>query len=177
MKNSLQRKNIKLVVIGLDGATWEVSNHYSMRTLPNLGRLMEDGCHGYLRSTMPPFSPPAWSSFMTGMNPGKHGIFGFVNFNPQSYSQIESRMVTSSALAGFTIFDILESAEVFDGFDFSSDYISSLADHGYMVSGEPIPDMNDHAVYPESFARRLQSSYAFPSSFWSKSNDEIIQGL
>lgn len=178
MKNSLQKKNIKLVVIGLDGATWDVINPLVNKGwLPNLRSLMGNGCHGYLRSTMPPFSPPAWSSFMTGMNPGKHGIFGFVNFNPESYSQIESKMVTSSTIAGYTIFDILSIL----GYRIASISVPitypAWPVNGYMVSGEPIPDTYELAVFPDSFARRLQSRYAFPSSFWSKSNEEIIQGL
>lgn len=40
---------------------------------------------GPLTSTIPPISPPAWVSFMTGMNPGKHGIFGFLTRKPGTY--------------------------------------------------------------------------------------------
>ena len=178
MENTYNRTKIKFIVIGLDGATWDVILPMLDRgMLPNLKSLMENGNHGYLRSTMPPFSPPAWSSFMTGMNPGKHGIFGFVNYDPHSYSQIESKMVTSSSLAGLTIFDILGSL----GFRIASISVPitypAWPISGYMVSGEPIPDTDEHLVYPESFSKRLSYRYAFHSSFWAKPNDEIIQGL
>jgi len=68
----------KVLVIGLDGATFTVLNPL-MRDgyLPNLSAMIEGGGHGVLQSTMPPFSASAWASFMTGKNPGKHGLFDF----------------------------------------------------------------------------------------------------
>lgn len=178
MINTTQKHILKLLVIGLDGATWEVINPLlEQGKLPNLARLMKDGSHGHLKSTIPPFSPPAWASFMTGMNPGKHGIFGFVNFNPQSYSQIDSRLVTSSPLVGRTIFDILSQ------FDYRLAVISvpitypAWPINGFMVSGEPCPDNPKSFVYPETFADSLNRRYAFLSTFWSEPNDVIIKGL
>jgi len=176
--NTSSNHKLKLLVIGLDGATWDVIKPMAARgDLPNLARLMENGSHGDLQSTIPPFSPPAWATFMTGLNPGKHGIFGFVNFNPQSYSQIESRLVTSSPLIGHTIFDILSQS------NFRLAVISvpitypAWPINGYMVSGEPCPDNQEHMVYPESFANSLTRHYAFPSTFWSQPNDKIIEGI
>lgn len=46
--------------------------------LPTFARLMVEGAWGPLRSTVPPVSPQAWSSFLTGVWPGQHGIFGFL---------------------------------------------------------------------------------------------------
>lgn len=178
MDDKSPKHELKLLVIGLDGATWEVIKPMVARgELPYLRQLMEDGSHGDLQSTMPPFSPPAWATFMTGLNPGKHGIFGFVNFNPQSYSQIESRLVTAAPLVGRTTFDLLSH------FNYRLASISvpitypAWPINGYMVSGEPCPDNQKQLVYPESFANSLTRHYAFPSTLWSKSNDEIIKGL
>jgi predicted AlkP superfamily phosphohydrolase/phosphomutase len=76
----------RIVVIGLDGATldliqpWAKAGH-----LPNLARLMSEGSYGELASTIPPMSPSAWTSFMTGKNPGKHGILDFTQRLPNSY--------------------------------------------------------------------------------------------
>jgi predicted AlkP superfamily phosphohydrolase/phosphomutase len=53
--------------------------------LPNLQALCERGVHGELTSTIHPLSPPAWTSFITGKNPGKHGIYDFVVHRPNSY--------------------------------------------------------------------------------------------
>ena len=53
--------------------------------LPNLARLFKTGASSRLQSTIPPITPCAWSSFMTGKNPGKHGIFDFTRPLPGTY--------------------------------------------------------------------------------------------
>lgn len=52
-------------------------------SLPNLAAIAETGAVGPLQSTMPPNSAPAWTSFMTGMNPGSHGVYGFTRVDPE----------------------------------------------------------------------------------------------
>src|SRR5439155_706875 len=74
----------RVLVIGLDGATFRTLGPWAARgEMPELARLMAAGCHGELRSTFPPLTPPAWSSFMTGKNPGKHGVFSFRRLGQQ----------------------------------------------------------------------------------------------
>ena len=68
----------KLLLIGLDGATFDLLGPWMEEGhLPNLKRVVERGVSGDLASTVPPTTPPAWSSCVTGKNPGKHGIFDF----------------------------------------------------------------------------------------------------
>src|SRR6266481_705168 len=65
----------KVVIIGLDSATWDLIQPWAREgLLPNLSKLIESGVSGDLQSAIPPLTPPAWTSFMTGSNPGKHGI-------------------------------------------------------------------------------------------------------
>jgi predicted AlkP superfamily phosphohydrolase/phosphomutase len=69
----------KILIVGLDGATFDLFKPWMKQGyLPNLQRLMEEGSHGDLNSTIPALSPVAWTSFATGSNPGKHGIYDFV---------------------------------------------------------------------------------------------------
>lgn len=76
----------RVLVIGLDGATFRVIKPMvAAGELPVLGRLMEQGAHGVLRSTIQPSSEQAWVTFMTGVQNGKHGIFGFIHRKPGSY--------------------------------------------------------------------------------------------
>lgn len=76
----------KIVVIGLDGADWRLLRPWmASGTLPTLQRLVEEGVHGRLHSTIRPESSVAWSTFATGVNPGKHGVFGFARNRPGSY--------------------------------------------------------------------------------------------
>ncbi|MBV9732507.1 MAG: alkaline phosphatase family protein, partial [Verrucomicrobia bacterium] len=64
----------KILIIGLDSATWDLLGPWSAGgLLPNLSRLVSSGVSGGLESAIPPLTPPAWTSFMTGKNPGKHG--------------------------------------------------------------------------------------------------------
>jgi predicted AlkP superfamily phosphohydrolase/phosphomutase len=77
----------KVVVIGLDAATWTLIRPWMAEgSMPNLARLMQGGVSGTLESVMPPITPPAWTSFMTGKNPGKHGIFNFVETETGGYA-------------------------------------------------------------------------------------------
>lgn len=68
----------KILIIGIDSGTFDIVNPMVRSgKLPNLSRLIENGTSGRLQSTTPPVTPPAWVSFMTGKNPGKHGVFDF----------------------------------------------------------------------------------------------------
>jgi predicted AlkP superfamily phosphohydrolase/phosphomutase len=68
----------QVVVIGLDGATWTLLQPWIDRgDLPVLARLQREGAWGRMRSSIPYLSPPAWTTAVTGVNPGKHGIFDF----------------------------------------------------------------------------------------------------
>ena len=53
--------------------------------LPNLQRLKEMGSYSRLGTTLPPLSPVAWSTFLTGSNPGKHNVYDFLNSDRQTY--------------------------------------------------------------------------------------------
>lgn len=94
-------KKRKLVVIGLDGATWKVINPLLKKgKLPFLRWLRENSAYGTLKSIIPPLTPPAWVSFQTGVNPGKHGIFGFLNYrkNPADPPLFTSKDVKATRL-------------------------------------------------------------------------------
>jgi predicted AlkP superfamily phosphohydrolase/phosphomutase len=77
----------RVLVVGLDGATFDIIRPMvAQDRLPNLGRMMRVGSSGPLRSIIPPVTPAAWTSFFTGKNPGKHGIYDFQILNPEDYS-------------------------------------------------------------------------------------------
>ena len=60
---------VKLLIIGLDGATFDLIEPWVAEgILPNIGGLMKSGVYGALESTIPPITPNAWSTFMTGKN-------------------------------------------------------------------------------------------------------------
>jgi len=66
----------KVWVVGWDGATWRILRPLmEAGQLPNLGELVQRSAWGELQSTRPPVTATAWSSFMTGLTPGRHGLF------------------------------------------------------------------------------------------------------
>ena len=74
----MDTKSGRVMILGLDGATLDLIRPWAEAgILPTFQKLMREGAWGPLRSTMPPLTPPAWSSFITGVNPGKHGVFEF----------------------------------------------------------------------------------------------------
>lgn len=94
----------KIVVIGLDGATWSMMMPLiEQGRLPNIRVLMEEGAWGTLRSTVPPMTPLAWTSIATGVNPGKHGIYDFVIQNRETYRVAP---VNCSSMQRPTIWDL-----------------------------------------------------------------------
>lgn len=85
----------RLAVIGLDGLEpTRVERLMEEGHLPNLSQLAERGCYRRVGTTCPPLSPVAWATFSTGVNPGKHGIYGFVkresDYSPSlAFSSVE----------------------------------------------------------------------------------------
>lgn len=95
----------KVVVIGIDSATFDVVEPLvEQGKLPVLSEFMKRGAWGRLQSTIPPVTPPAWTSLVTGKNPGKHGIFDFYGYTTNGY---ERPIVNSQAIKAKTLWNIL----------------------------------------------------------------------
>jgi predicted AlkP superfamily phosphohydrolase/phosphomutase len=98
----------KVLVIGLDGGTWDlILPAIEEGSLPCLSSLLAEGAWGILDSTIPPATFPAWSSFLTGMNPGSHGIFDFTRRRLGTY-QVE--FINSTYRRGQTLFGVASAA-------------------------------------------------------------------
>ncbi len=71
-------------MLGLDGVPFKILDPmWEAGHMPALKRIFDSGVSGDLTSTVPPYTPPGWTSIFTGVNPGKHGIFGFTLGNVQ----------------------------------------------------------------------------------------------
>lgn len=76
----------RAVILGFDGMDPELTERFIAEgRLPNLKKLREQGTFRKLRTTFPAISPVAWSTFMTGVNPGKHNIYDFLNRDLTNY--------------------------------------------------------------------------------------------
>ena len=77
----------KLTIVGLDAATFDVIDPLlAGGDLPNLARLIERGARGPLRSTTHPLTPLAWTTMVTGVNAGRHGIWDFSERDETGYA-------------------------------------------------------------------------------------------
>ncbi|GAB4566445.1 MAG: hypothetical protein Tsb0020_18160 [Haliangiales bacterium] len=76
----------RAILIGLDGLDPALTERFMGEgRLPNMKRLADAGMFSRLGTTYPAMSPVAWSSFATGVDPAKHGIFDFLTRDPKSY--------------------------------------------------------------------------------------------
>src|SRR5437879_3615339 len=76
----------RAVILGFDGMDPELTERFIAEgRLPNLAKLREQGSFRKLRTTFPAISPVAWSTFMTGVNPGKHNIYDFLARDLSNY--------------------------------------------------------------------------------------------
>jgi len=76
----------RAVILGFDGMDPELADRFiGEGLLPNLAKLKSTGTFRKLRTTYPPISPVAWSTFMTGVNPGKHNIYDFLARDTSNY--------------------------------------------------------------------------------------------
>lgn len=81
-----KRDKRRACVIGLDGVPcWLLERLAQQGVMPRTAAIVRDGELSALKAALPPISSVSWTSFMTGANPGEHGIFGFTDVEPQSY--------------------------------------------------------------------------------------------
>jgi predicted AlkP superfamily phosphohydrolase/phosphomutase len=147
------RRRSRLLIIGLDGATFRVLDPLLEEgVLPHLRGIMERGVRGVLRSTIPTNSASAWVSFMTGKNPGKHGVFEFqVRTNPGGQRTISS----SRSIHGETLWQILSRRGLrVVAMNIPMTYPPQPV-NGALVSGIPVPGSSRSWAYPESLADEL----------------------
>ncbi len=157
MDNHEKKRNHKVVVIGLDGATFDVIQPLiKMGKLPNLARIMQNGVCGDLRSTIHPITPQAWTSFLTGKNAGKHGILDFTSREKDSY---DIQFVNASHRKTESIFSLLSKVRKKVGaiaipFTFPPEKLN-----GFMLSGMDSPAEDGRAVYPNSVYDEIKRKF------------------
>ncbi len=101
------RRNV--VLIGLDGATFTVLDPLMERgVMPFLRDFTARGARAPLRTIMPPLTPPAWTSLVTGLRPGRHGVFDF--FQKESADSEHYALAASQDIQAPTIWSLASEA-------------------------------------------------------------------
>ncbi len=147
------KKVPKVVVIGLDSATWTVIRPWIAEgSLPNLARMMNAGVSGSLESVLPPITPPAWTSFMTGKNPGKHGIFHFVETEHGGYAM---NYANATSRRSPTVWKLLNNAGYSVGtMNIPFTYPPEPLD-GFQISGMDTPSESSPFIHPPALREEL----------------------
>ena len=99
----------KVIVIGVDGMDYKLHNAWiDEGVMPNLEALAREGDFSALGTSIPPESPVAWSNFITGRNPGGHGVFDFLHkdweggkFNPRDSVAGSNPVTRSISMFGY----------------------------------------------------------------------------
>jgi predicted AlkP superfamily phosphohydrolase/phosphomutase len=166
------------LVIGLDGGSPDLIRRWADEgKLPNLARLIEEGTFGHLRSTYPPISAAAWVTFLTGQEPGQHGIFDFRNYDPTRYTCTDEAIVNSTAFAGRTMLDVAGSYGRRVGAVTVPITYPTWPVNGAMVAGYPTPDAKRAFTYPPELGDRLGSLTEDSAFFRSRAPDEVAREL
>lgn len=145
----------RVFVVGLDGATFDLIDPWIRGgELPHLKKIIDGSSYGRLESTIPPISPPAWASFMTGVNPGRHGVYDFITFKPDSFEKI---LVNSSHIRSKRFWDLAgekkkKSIVLYIPLTYPPQRIE-----GVMISGIPVPPKGEF-IYPQEMERELQEN-------------------
>lgn len=97
--------NQRVIIFGLDGATYTVLDDLVQRgVMPFLGGLFERQSRSLLMSTVPPLTPPAWTSLVTGRTPGHHGILNFLQYESADSQYV--RVVTAREVCCETLWSM-----------------------------------------------------------------------
>lgn len=146
----------RLLVLGLDGASWELTQRLAQEgCMPVLARLMAEGTAGPLASTIPAISSTAWASFMTGKDPGEHGLFGFGrkplgSYYLQPFSSI-------SRVCGQTLWGLLSHyGQRVAVLNVPVTYPPEPV-NGLLISGFGAPSGERASTYPAELAAELQT--------------------
>jgi predicted AlkP superfamily phosphohydrolase/phosphomutase len=144
-----------VLVLGLDGATFDLMLPWiEQGRLPCLGKLLQDGAWSRLRSTIPPITPCAWSSFMTGKNPGKHGLFDFWEPLP---GEKQFRFTNASSRHAESLWSYLSRNGRRVGVMNVPMTYPPESVNGYLISGLDTPDDHSRYIYPEEARQELES--------------------
>jgi len=150
------RSTKRVILVGLDGATWDlVMPWVADGELPGFKQLM-NGTWGFLRSTIPPLSPSAWTSIFTGTSPAKHSIFSFVKRREGSYfiRPISSKDRKSRPLWRILTDNARKSVLINIPFAYPPDVID-----GIMTTGLGTPSKDSDFCQPRDLKHELLSRF------------------
>ena len=149
----------KIAIIALDGASPDLARRWAHEGyLPNLAKLFEQGAFGPLLSVVPPVTGAAWGSFLTGVVPGRHGVFEWLHRREGTY---QMGLIDSSSLRQTTLFEWLGAHGVRVGAVGVPLTYPVRPVRGFIVSDLLTPPGQNYA-YPPSLKEELETHLGEP---------------
>ena len=151
----LDLSETKILVIGIDSATFDLIEPWvKSGELPTFHALMKSGVYGRLLSTIPPETPAAWTSLVTGKNAGKHGIF---DFQIRRLPKAPKSLVTAMDRDSRTIWNILSDAGKTCGIVTVPITYPPESVNGFIISGFLTPPDKTDITYPPELWQEIVS--------------------
>ena len=172
------RAEMRVVILGFDGFSPDLAFHWAGQgRLPHLDSMMARGAWGPLRSVIHPITPAAWTSMVTGTNPGRHGIF---DFGVRCDGRYEPRLATSRDCREPDMFGLLSRAGRRVGaFNVPLTYPPSGV-NGFMVTGMHTPHL-EAGCYPRALAgeiRQIAPDYSIDvMSYWYEQREAFVSDV
>ncbi len=143
----------RVVVIGLAG--WNPDLVFLWREeLPHLSRMMEEGCYARMQSSVPPITAPAWTSALTGKNPGQFGFWSSTYRKDYSYGEPE--FINSTAIRTDTLYHILPRYEKKVAIiNVPVSYPPPEIPDGFAISGFLTPSTNSQFTHPATLKEEV----------------------
>ena len=176
--NFFKRKKLnRIAVFSIDGIPFSfVKKMAEKGVMPNLGRLYNTGKMRRMNSVYPTISSIAWSSYMTGVNPGQHNIFGFIDREPKP---LDMFIPTSRAMKVRTLWEYLSSAGkrvvvINVPVTYPPRNVNGVLIAGFLAT------KIEKCVFPETYAGKLQEwNYRIDVDAWlgRKDKEKFMQDL
>jgi len=177
-----------LLIVGIDGATWDVAEALiAAGRMPNLAALRAGGVWGPLASTVPPATFPSWSTFATGVNPGRHGIFDFTR---RVFGTYEVTFINSTFRAAPSIWRRLSDQGKRVGVLGLPGTYPPEPVNGCMISGfdTPVTTRADASfIYPRELAALVEAKGGFPfadfqefrigADWYRMASEQLLEGI
>lgn len=143
-----------VLVFGLDGVTFDlIGDWIDQGELPYFEKLIQEGVQGDLTSTLPPVTGPAWSSFQTGLRPGKHGVFDWGNAGEEAPGK---GIVDSTHIQSDTLWELLSQGGKEVGVIGLPVTYPPREVNGFILTGLLTPQNAEDYVYPQGLEDEIQ---------------------
>ena len=147
----------RLTVVGLDAATFDVIDPMiEAGELPNLAKVFASGSRGILRSTTHPLTTQAWTTMLTGVNAGRHGMWDFCERDESGY---RLRMVNGSYRRAPAVWDYLTAANRSMGIVNVPFTWPAPAVNGFSIAGLDAASRERGLAHPEAILSDLRRRY------------------